>query len=126
MMLRQIAVTLSLLLSPTLALGHGAPPPAVHGGIVAESSSDQWVELVIRGDQVAAYVMDQDGRPVPSTQLGGKATVLAAGKRDEVTLTPGEGNSLTGTLAAPAPAKVTAVLQLMVGGKPAMVRFAIG
>ncbi len=126
MTLRQIAFALSLLLSPALASAHGAPPPAAHGGVVAESSGDQWVELVIHGDQVAAYVMDQDGKPVLSAQLGGKATVLAAGKREEVALTPGEGNSLTGKLAAAASGKVTAIIQLTVSGKPATVRFAVG
>lgn len=37
-----------------------------------------------------------------------------------------DGNSLTGKLAAPVSGKVTAVLQLTVGGKPATVRFAVG
>ena len=52
--------------------------------------------------------------------------MLASGKREEVALAPGEENSLTGKLAAPVSGKVTAVLQLTVGGKPATVRFAVG
>lgn len=58
-------------------------------------------------------------------QLGGKVTVLASGKREEVSLAPDEGNSLPGKLAAPVFGKMTAVLQLTVGGKSATVRFAV-
>ena len=120
------ALAVSLLLAPAATFAHGTPPVAAHGGVIAESSGDHWVELVVRGDQVVAWVMDQDQKPVASAQLGGKATVLAGGKREEVALAPGEGNSLTGKLAAPVSGKVTAVLQLTVGGKPATVRFAVG
>ena len=123
---RTLLSTLALLAAPAAAIAHGGPPPAAHGGTIAETSNDYWVELVVRGDQVVAYVTDPDFKPVPSAQLGGKATVLAGGKREEVALAPGEGNSLTGKLAAPVSGKMTAVLQLTVGGKPATVRFAVG
>ena len=126
MKLHALAVAVSLLLAPAAAFAHGTPPAATHGGVVAESSGEQWVELVLHGDQVTAWVLDEDRKPVPCTQLGGKATVLADGKREEVALAPGEENSLTGKLAAPVSGKVTAVLQLTVGGKPATVRFAVG
>ena len=46
------------------------------------------------------------------------------GKREEVALAPGEGNSLTGKLAAAPAGKVTSVLALTIDGKPAQVRFA--
>ena len=120
------AVACFLALAPAAVFAHGTPPAAAHGGVVAESSGEHWVELVVRGDQVTAWVLDGDKKPVPSTQLVGKATMLIGGKREEVTLAPGEGNSVTGKLAAPASGKMTAVLQLTVSGKPATVRFAVG
>ena len=126
MRFRPIVLASFLLLSPALVWAHGAPPPPVHGGVVAESSGEHWVELVVRGNEVTAYVLGEDRQPVPGSQLGGKATVLAGGKRDEVALTPGAANSLTGKLAAPASGKVTAVLQLTIAGKAATVRFVIG
>ena len=113
-------------LQPAEAFAHGIPPAAAHGGVVAESSGEQWVELVVHGDQMTAWVLDEDRKPAPGAQLGGKATVLAGGKREEVALAPGEANSLSGKLATPVSGKMTAVLQLTVGGKPATVRFAVG
>jgi hypothetical protein len=108
------------------ALAHGLAPAAAHGGVMAETSNDHWVELVVRDGQLVVYVTDPEFKPVPSAQLGGKATVLVGGKREEVTLAPSEANTVTGKLAAPVSGKITAVLALTIGGKPATVRFAVG
>ena len=123
---RTLFAALALLTAPVAATAHGPAPAAAHGGTIAETSNDYWVELVVRGDQFVAYVTDPDFKPVPSAQLGGKATVLAGGKREEVTLVAGDGNTLKGKLAATAAGKMRAVLALAIGGKPATVRFAVG
>lgn len=117
---------LTLMLAPALAFAHGAPPAAAHGGVIAESSGEHWVELVLHGDQLVAYVLGEDKQPIPAAQIGGKATVLTGGKHEEVALTPGDSNSLTGKLGTPVSGKITAVLQLTVNGKPTTVRFALG
>ena len=121
------ALLAALAILPALpALADGPPPPAAHGGVVAEATSHHWVELVVRDGQLVAYVIDSQFKPVPSAQLGGKATVLVGGKREEVTLAPGNANTVTGKLAAPVPGKMTAVLALTINGKPATVRFTMG
>ena len=104
---------------------HDHPTPAAaHGGVVAEATGEHWVEMLITGDRLTAWVSDEGNKPIPSALLGGKATVLVAGKREEVALAPGEGNSMTGKLAAAPAGKVTSVLALTIDGKPAQVRFA--
>ena len=118
------AAILGLLLSPAAVLAHGSAPAAAHGGQVVEDSAEHWVELVISGDTVTVWVLDNDQKPLPAAQLGGKATVLVAGKSQAVTLAAGEGNSLTGKLAAAVAGKTTTVLSLTVGGKAAQARFA--
>ena len=118
------AAILGLLLSPAAVLAHGSAPAAAHGGQVVEDSAEHWVELVISGDTVTVWVLDNDQKPLPAAQLGGKATVLVAGKSQAVTLAAGEGNSLTGKLAAAVTGKTTTVLSLTVGGKAAQARFA--
>ena len=111
-----------LLASPALA--HGDAPIPAHGGVVVEGG-EHWVELKVAGDQVTAWVSDQDNKPVSGTQLGGKATVLMGGKSQVVVLSPAEGNSVTGKLSAPAMGQVTAVLDLKAGGKPVQVKFIV-
>ena len=122
-MLKDLALATFLSFAPLTAFAHGAPPAAAHGGQVAEDSAEHWVEIVIGGDQLRVYVLDEDKHPIPSAQLGGKATVLIGGKSQNVPLTAGDGNSLVGSLSAPAAGKTTTVLSLTVSGKPAQVRF---
>ena len=124
MKLHALAATLTLLLPPAAAFAHGAPPAPAHGGQIAEDSAEHWIELVIAGDTLTVWVLDEDKKPVPATKLGGKATVLVAGKSQAVVLAPGDANSLTGKLPAPAAGKTTTVLSLTVSGKPAQARFA--
>ena len=87
------------------------------GGIVAESRGKYWAR---------PGSSEVKKKPVLGAQLGGKATVLASGKREEVWLGPDERNGLPDKLAAPVFGKMAAVLQLTVGSKPATVRFAVG
>ena len=121
----KIVLTAALLATPPAAFAHGTPPAAAHGGQVAEDSGENWVELVIKGDQLAVYVLDEAKAPVPSAKLTGKATVLVAGKSQSVTLAAGDANSLTGKLDAAATGKITAVLSLLVAGKPTQARIAV-
>ena len=122
MKLHMIAASLGLLLAPA-AFAHGTPPTPAHGGQVAEDSAEHWVELVIAGDTVTVWVVDKDEKPIAARELGGKATILVAGKSQAVLLMPGEANSLTGKLPSAAAGKTTTVLLLVVSGKAAQVRF---
>jgi len=123
--IRAAALTTAFLFAPLAAFAHGAPPAPAHGGIVAEGSGEHWVELAVAGDQVTAWVSDEDNKPVPAAQLGGKATILIDGKTQAVVLNPADANSVTGRLAAPATGRVTAVLALTAGGKPVQVKFVV-
>lgn len=124
-MTKTLALAAFLAVAPAVAFAHGSAPAPAHGGQVVEDSAEHWVELVVRDDTLTAYVLDGNKAPVPAAQLSGKATVLVGGKPQAVALKPGEGNSLTGKLAGPAPGQPgTVVLSLNVSGKPAQARFA--
>ncbi len=124
MKLHTVAAALGLLLAPGAAFAHGTPPAPAHGGQVAEDSAEHWVELVISGDTLTVWVLDETKKPIPAAQLGGKATVLVAGKSQAVVLAQGDANSLTGKLPTAATGKTTTVLSLTVSGKTAQARFA--
>ncbi len=118
------AALLGVLMLPAAVLAHGSAPAAAHGGQVVEDSAEHWVELVISGDTVTVWVLDNDQKPISAAQLSGKATVLVAGKPQAITLAAGETNSLTGKLPAAASGKTTTVVSLTVSGKAAQARFA--
>ena len=124
-MLKIILASALIATIPLAAFAHGTPPTAAHGGQVAEDSGENWVEVVIKGDRLEVYVLDEAKAPVASAKLTGKATVLVGGKSQSVALVPGEANSLTGKLDPAATGKVTAVLSLSVGGKPTQARIAV-
>jgi hypothetical protein len=124
MKLHILAAAVGLLLAPCAAFAHGTPPAPAHGGQVAEDSAEHWVELVISGDTLTVWVLDENRKPVPAAQLGGKATVLVSGKSQAVVLSPGDANSLTGKLPGAVAGKTTTVLSLTVSGKTAQARFA--
>jgi uncharacterized protein YidB (DUF937 family) len=83
------------------------------------------VQLNVAGDQLKAWVSDENNKPIAAAQLGGKATVLMDGKTQTVPLSPAADNSVTGKLAAPATGKLTAVLSLTAQGKPVQVKFVV-
>lgn len=121
-MFKKFALAVALAAAPVLVFAHGPTPAAQHGGQV-EEAAENWVELVLKNAQLTVYVNDEQNKPVASARLGGKATVLAGGKKQDSTLVASDGNSLTGTLATPVSGKTTAVISLTMDGKPAQVRF---
>jgi len=123
--MKQFIIAVLLALSPISAFAHGAAPAAQHGGTVAETSDDHWVELVVAGRSISVYVGDQANKAIPSARLGGKATVLIGGKSQQIALIPAAANSLTGQLDPAATGKVTAVLALTIDGKQSQVRFTL-
>ena len=125
MTIRASLIATALLLASPAAFAHGTPPAPAHGGTVAEGSGEHWVELSVSGDQMTAWVSDEDNKPIPAAQLGGKATVLIDGKTQTVSLSPAADNSVTGKLAAPATGRLTAVLALTAQGKPVQVKFVV-
>ena len=121
-MFKELAFAVMLAMAPVLASAHGPTPAARHGGVV-EEASENWLELVLKNDQLTVYVNDERHQPVANGRLGGKASVLAAGKKQDIALAPGEGNSLTGKVPTPVMGKATAVLSLTIDGKPIQARF---
>jgi hypothetical protein len=84
-MLAAVALAASLVLSPFVALAHGDPPQAAHGGQMQEAH-ENWVELVVTGTQVTLYLLDEGRKPVPASQVSGTASVLVEGKIYKVQL----------------------------------------
>lgn len=115
-----LAAILSLGLGRSFA--HGQPPQASHGGQVQEAH-ENWVELVINGDAVTLYVLDEAQKPVPSSQVTGTATVLVGTKPYKVQLRPMDANGLQGKLPVLVSGKTVATISLKINNQPATARF---
>jgi hypothetical protein len=112
----------ALAIAPLPVLAHGDRPQPVHGGEIQDAQG-VWVEFLVKGSDVTVYVMSEDHKPIPAQQISGTATVLIDGKSYKVDLSPGDANSVKGTLPIAASGKLIATVALKVGGKPASARF---
>ncbi|MBN9560557.1 MAG: adenylosuccinate synthase [Alphaproteobacteria bacterium] len=115
----------ALLLLPSVVLAHGDPPQAAHGGQMQEAH-ENWIELVVSGTQVKLYVLNEERKPVPATQVSGSASLLVGSKIYKIQLAPRTGNSLDGELPVPASGASAATVFLRIGGQPATARFTLG
>jgi len=122
MLFRRHLIALAVLGPPVAALAQSAPNPA-HGGLV-QKAVGHLVELVVDGDRMTVYVTEPDSTPLATKDWSAKATVLANGKSENLTLEPSGPNSASGKLGSAAGVKYTAVLSLTIDGKPGQARFA--
>ena len=117
-----VPLLLTLALTPGAVSAHGEAPQAMHGGLIKEAQ-ELWVELVVKGADVAVYVVDEARKPVPANQVSGTATVLVGGQSYKVELSATGGDGVQGRLPAPVTGSVMATVALKVGGKAVSARF---
>lgn len=120
--LKAIAFAAVLCLGSVTIFAHGQPPAASHGGLVQEAH-ENWVELLVKGDQVRVYVLDEAQKPVPPGQVTGTATVMVDGKPQKIELHPANDGGLAGKLPVPASGKMLATVSLKDRDQPASARF---
>lgn len=104
------------------ALAH-APAKASYGGIV-QVANDVGFELVAEADGATIFLTDH-GKPMPSTDISGKLTILQGAQKSEVEVKAAGDNKLRADGAKIASgAKIVAVLN-NVAGKTTTIRFAV-
>lgn len=85
----RLALAATLTLSPLTVLAHGDTTPK-HGGIV-QLSGETLIELVAGADAASIYVSEED-EPVASADVTATMTIMDAGGKRQVNLTPAAGN----------------------------------
>jgi hypothetical protein len=85
------------------------PKKGPHGGKVV-SSEGHPIEFVNSGQQIVFYFSDDDGSPLSTRGMTGRAVVQDGGKTTTVPLAAAQPNKLVGKLQAPLGAKARVVL----------------
>lgn len=108
----RLFTAVALLLITATASAHGPVSEPKNGGVVA-SVNDVEYELVVKSDSIALYV-ENHRKMVDVAGASAKVTLLAAGEKNEVHLSPAGANKLEakGAFKAPAGTKVVTVVQL--------------
>jgi hypothetical protein len=70
-----------------------------NGGPVVTSQGHP-IEFVQKGQEIVFYVSDDDGSPLSTKEMRGRATIQDGGKTTTVALTPASPNLMSGKLAS--------------------------
>jgi hypothetical protein len=92
-----LAVMLTIAAWPQVAAAQAKKGP--NGGPVVTSHGHP-IEFVRKGLDIVFYVGDDDGSPLPTRDMKGRATIQDGGKTTNVALTPGAPNMMVGKLPA--------------------------
>jgi len=93
-----------------------------NGGMVATSEGHP-IEFVVKGQEIVFYVNDDDGSPLSTKGMKGRATVQDGGKTTTVQLAPAAPNLMTGKLEAPLGAKARVVFSASLHGHSLTARY---
>jgi hypothetical protein len=82
------------------------------------------IEFVTKGQEIAFYILEDDGKsPTPTRGFNGRAVIQDGGKTFAVALSPAEPNMFVGQLATPLGSKARVVLSAKVPGHTLQARF---
>ena len=86
-----------------------APKKGANGGMVVVTEGHP-IEFVSKDLDIVFYILDDDGTPLSTKAMQGRAVVQDGGKTTTVPLSPAEPNKLVGKLAVPLGAKARVAL----------------
>ena len=88
-MLKRSLLALLVVVSATAGLAQAPSKKGSNGGLLATSHGHP-IEFVLKGQELIFYVIDDDGSPLPTKDMQGRATVQDGGKTTTVPLQPAE------------------------------------
>jgi hypothetical protein len=99
-MLKQGLLAIVITTMATTALAEAQSKKGANGGTVVTSQGHP-IEFVPKGQELVFYVSDDDGSPLPTKDMRGRATVQDSGKTTTVPLEPATPNMMVGKLQTP-------------------------
>ena len=99
-MLKRSLLALLVVVSATAGLAQAPSKKGANGGMLATSHGHP-IEFVLKGQELIFYVIDDDGSPLPTKDMQGRATVQDGGKTTTVPLQPAAPNMMVGKVEAP-------------------------
>jgi hypothetical protein len=107
-MLKHGLLVLLITMTATIGLAEAQSKKGANGGMVVTSQGHP-IEFVLKGQELVFYVSDDDGSPLSTKDMRGRATVQDGGKTTTVSLEPATRNMMVGKLQAPLGSKARVV-----------------
>jgi len=111
-----------LIAMPTASIAHAQPKKGANGGMVVTSQGHP-IEFVVKGQDLVFYINDDDGSPLSTKEMRGRATVQDRGKTTTVPLEPAAPNMMVGKLQAPLGSKARVVFSANLHGHALTARY---
>jgi hypothetical protein len=121
-MLKHGLIALFICAIATTALAQAQPKKGANGGITVKSHGHP-IEFVNKGQELMFYIGDDDGSPLPTKEMRGRATVQDGGKTTTIPLSPAEPNLMVGKLLAPLGAKARVAFSASLHGHSLTARY---
>jgi hypothetical protein len=121
-MLKHGLLALVIATTATIGLAEAQSKKGANGGMVVTSQGHP-IEFVLKGQELVFYVSDDDGSPLSTKDMRGRATVQDGGKTTTVSLEPATPNMMVGKLQAPLGSKARVVFSANVHGHSLTARY---
>jgi hypothetical protein len=121
-MFRHGLFALLIAIAATASLAQTQPKKGANGGMTVTSQGHP-IEFVLKGQDLVFYVSDDDGSPLSTKAMRGRATVQDDGKTTTVPLEPAAPNMMVGKLQAPLGSKARVVFSANLHGHALTARY---
>jgi hypothetical protein len=121
-MFRYGLLALVIAMTATTGLAEAQSKKGANGGMVVTSQGHP-IEFVLKGQELVFYVSDDDGSPLSTKDMRGRATVQDGGKTTTVALEPAVPNMMVGKLKGPLGSKARVVFSANAHGHSLTARY---
>ena len=121
-MLKQGLLALLIVMTAPAGIAHAQQKKGANGGMVVTSQGHP-IEFVVKGQDLVFYINDDDGSPLSTKEVRGRATVQDGGKTTTVPLEPAAPNMMVGKLQVPLGSKARVVFSANLHGHTLTARY---
>jgi hypothetical protein len=115
-------VALVIAVTATTSIAYAQQKKGANGGMVVTSQGHP-IEFVAKGQDLVFYINDDDGSPLSTKAMRGRATVQDGDKTTTVPLEPAAPNMMVGKLQAPLGSKARVVFSANLHGHSLTARY---
>jgi hypothetical protein len=121
-MFKHALFALLIAMTATASIAYAQQKKGANGGVVVTSQGHP-IEFVVKGQDLVFYINDDDGSPLSTKEVRGRATVQDGGKTATVPLQPAAPNMMVGKLQAPLGSKARVVFSANLHGHALTARY---
>lgn len=121
-MFKHAIFALLIVMTAAASIAYAQQKRGANGGMVVTSQGHP-IEFVVKGQDLVFYINDDDGSPLSTKEVRGRATVQDGGKTTTVPLEPAAPNMMTGKLQAPLGSKARVVFSANLHGHALTARY---